>query len=192
MLHTVRASLRDRPGLASLTATGLLSLCTISMAAQTPRTPPASQPPPASQTPAPPQPSEAAHKIRIRILNAQTNKPVTNERLNVSLHTDQVGFTVMPTDKNGSILVDTGDATIIHILSNFYADCRPRGELYTNYPLTTIWSSGITTGNLCSAASPAPKPGDLLLFVIPKTYIPTMGQPPSSSFPHSDENPNLH
>ena len=143
-----------------------------------------------SQTPV--QPSQAAHKIRIRIVNAQTNKPVANERLNVSLHPDQVGFTVMPTDKNGLILVDTGDATIVHILANFYADCRSRGELYTNYALTTIWSTGITTGNLCSGAHPAPKPGDLVLFVIPKTYIPTMGQPPASSFPHSDENPNLH
>ncbi len=143
-----------------------------------------------SQTPS--QPSQAAHKIRIRVVNAQTNKPVTNERLNVSLHTDQVGFTVMATDKNGTILVDTGEATIVHILANFYADCRSRGELYTNYALATIWSTGITTGNLCSSAHPAPKPGDLVLFVIPKTYIPTMGQPPASSFPHSDENPNLH
>ncbi len=139
-----------------------------------------------------PPPSQTAHKIRIRVLNAQTNKPVTNERLNVSLHTDQVGFTVMPTDKNGVILVDTGDATIVHILANFYADCRSRGELYTNYSLDTIRSTGVTAGNLCSKASPAPKPGDLVLFVIPKTYIPTMGQPPATSFPHSDENPNLH
>ena len=138
------------------------------------------------------QASQASHRIRIRIINAQTNKPVTNEKLNVSLHTDQIGFVIMPADKNGTILVDTGDATIIHVLSNFYADCRSRAELYTNYSLTTIWSSGITTGNLCSGANPAPKPGDLVLFVIPKTYIPTMGQPPASSFPHSDENPNLH
>ena len=138
------------------------------------------------------QPSQAAHKVRIRIVNAQTNKPVTNERLNVSLHPDQVGFTILPTDKNGMILVDTGDATIVHVLANFYADCRSRGELYTNYSLATIWSTGVTAGNLCSKASPAPKPGDLVLFVIPKTYVPTMGQPPASSFPHSDENPNLH
>ena len=143
-----------------------------------------------SQTP--PEISSTAHRVRIRIFNAQTNKPVGNERLNVSLHKDQVGFTVMPTDKNGAILVDTGDATEMHVLSNFYADCRSRGELYTNYSLATIWSTGITAGNLCSSAKPAPKPGDLVLFVIPKTYIPTYGQPPASSFPHSDENPNLH
>ncbi len=143
-----------------------------------------------SQTP--PQVSQASHRVRIRIINAQTNKPVTNEKLNVSLHTDQIGFVIMPADKSGTILVDTGDATIIHVLSNFYADCRSRAELYTNYSLTTIWGSGITTGNLCSGAKLPPKPGDLVLFVIPKTYIPTMGQPPASSFPHSDENPNLH
>ena len=142
-----------------------------------------------AQTPAAPA---ASKKVRIRVLNAQTNKPVTNERLNVSLHTDQVGFTIMPTDKNGTIVVDPGDASIVHVLANFYADCRPRGELYTNYPITTLQQTGITAGNLCSHTSPAPKPGELLLFVIPKTYIPTMGQPPASSFPHSDENPNLH
>lgn len=142
-----------------------------------------------AQAPAADGPS---NKLRIRIVNAQTNKPVTNERLNVSLHTDQVGFTIMPTDKNGVILVDPGDATIVHVLANFYADCRPRGELYTNYAITTLRQTGVTGGNLCSHTSPAPKPGELLLFVIPKTYIPTMGQPPASSFPHSDENPNLH
>ncbi len=143
-----------------------------------------------SQTP--PEISQTSHRVRIRIINAQTNKPVANERLNVSLHKDQVGFTLMPTDKNGIIVVNTEDATEMHVLSNFYADCRSRGELYTNYSLATIWSSGITAGNLCSSAKPAPKPGDLILFVIPKTYIPTMGQPPATSFPHSDENPNLH
>lgn len=131
-------------------------------------------------------------KVKIRLINAQTNKPVSNERLNVSLHTDQVGFTIMPTDKNGVIVVDPGDATIVHVLANFYADCRSRGELYTNYSIATLRQTGITGGNLCSHTSPAPKPGELLLFVIPKTYIPTMGQPPASSFPHSDENPNLH
>ena len=132
------------------------------------------------------------NRVRIRIVNAQTNKPVVNERLNVSLHTDQVGFTIMPTDKNGIIVVDPGDATIVHVLANFYADCRSRGELYTNYSIATLRQTGVTGGNLCSHTSPAPKPGELLLFVIPKTYIPTMGQPPANSFPHSDENPNLH
>jgi hypothetical protein len=136
--------------------------------------------------------SVANHTMRIRILNARTNKPVVNERLNVSLHRDQVGFTVMPSDKDGTILVDTGDATEVHVLANFYADCRSRGELYRNYSLAAIWSSGITAGNLCSSANPASKPGELVLFVIPKTYVPTMGQPPATSFPHSDENPNLH
>ena len=126
------------------------------------------------------------------MVNARTNKPVTNERLNVSLHTDQVGFTIMPTDKDGVVLVDAGDATIVHLLANFYADCRPRGELYTNYSIAEVQKTGITTGNLCSHVTPAPRPGELLLFVIPKTYIRTMGQPPASSFPHSDENPNLH
>ena len=141
---------------------------------------------------APSQAAQAANKFRIRVVNAQTNKPVTNERLNVSLHTDQIGFTVMPTDKNGIVLVDAGDATIVHLLANFYADCRSRGELYTNYSLAEVRQTGIATGNLCSHASPPPKPGELLLFVIPKTYLPTMGQSPASSFPHSDENPNLH
>ncbi len=32
----------------------------------------------------------------------------------------------MATDKNGTILVDYGSATIIRVLANMYADCRPR------------------------------------------------------------------
>jgi hypothetical protein len=128
--------------------------------------------------------------LHIRIINAQTNKPVTNERLNVALRVDQIGSVAMPTDKNGIILVDTGDATTIRILSNMYADCRPRGELYTDYSIATIRHTGITTGNLCSSAKPSPRPGVLVLYEIPKTYIPQFGSPPNSNLPHSDENPH--
>jgi hypothetical protein len=132
----------------------------------------------------PPQP------LRIRIINAKTNQPVPNERLNVALKTDQIGSVAMATDKNGIILVNYGNATIIRILANMYADCRPRGELYTNYAIDTIVKTGITTGNLCSSASPAPKPGVLVLYEIPKTYIPQFPAPPNSNLPHSDENPH--
>ena len=152
------------------------------------------------QTPAPvqnPNSSNAATpapvlppRFTIRILNAQTGRPVGNERLNVALTADQIGYRVLPTDKLGRILVDGTNATTVRVLSNFYADCRPRAELYTNYPLPDIWHSGITAGNLCSATHPAPNPGELLLYVIPKNAIRQMGQPPASNLPHSDENPN--
>ena len=117
---------------------------------------------------------------------------VPDERLNVALHADQIGSVAMATDKNGIILVDTGNATTIRILSNMYADCRPRAELYTDYSIDTIRHSGINTGNLCGGhASPA-RPGELVLFEIPKTYIPGFGQPPASNLPHSDENPHAN
>jgi hypothetical protein len=128
--------------------------------------------------------------LHIRVINAQTNKPITNERLNVALRVDQIGSVAMGTDKNGVILVDTGNAATIRILSNMYADCRPRAELYTNYAIDTIRHTGITTGNLCSSASPAPRPGVLTLYEIPKTYIPTYPAQPASNLPHSDENPH--
>ena len=133
------------------------------------------------------QPSPPLH---IKIINAKTNQPVTNERLNVALKTDQIGSVAMATDKNGIILVNYGNATIIRILANMYADCRPRGELYTNYPIETIVKTGITTGNLCSSASPAPRPGVLVLYEIPKTFIPVYPAPPLPPPPHSDENPH--
>jgi hypothetical protein len=114
------------------------------------------------------------HTVKIKIINAQTNKPITDENLNVALRVDQIGSVAMKTDKGGIIDVDTGHATIIRILSNMYADCRSRGELYTNYSIAEIQANGITTGNLCSNARPKAKPGELILFEIPKTYIPTM------------------
>jgi hypothetical protein len=129
--------------------------------------------------------------LRIRVINAKTNQPIPNERLNVALKTDQIGSVAMGTDKNGIILVNYGNATIIRILANMYADCRPRGELYTNYSIDTIVKTGITTGNLCSSASPAPKPGVLVLYEIPKTFIPQFPAPPNSNLPHSDENPHV-
>ncbi len=143
-----------------------------------------------AQAPKPAPPHQTPH-ITIRILNARTNKPILDERLNISLRADQPGGGTLPTDKHGLILVDIGDASTIRILSNMYADCRSRAELYTNYPISTIRSTGITTGNLCSHISPPPKPGELLLFEIPRTYIPTYPHSPASSLPHSDENPNV-
>jgi hypothetical protein len=128
--------------------------------------------------------------LHIKIINAKTNQPIPNERLNVALRVDQIGSVAMATDKNGIILVNYGNATIIRILANMYADCRPRGELYTNYAIDTIVKTGITTGNLCSSASPAPRPGVLVLYEIPKTYIPQYPAPPNSNPPHSDENPH--
>jgi hypothetical protein len=97
----------------------------------------------------------------------------------------------MATDKNGIILVNYGNASIIRILANMYADCRPRAELYTNYPIDSIVKTGITTGNLCSSASPKAKPGELILFEVPKTFIPSYPAPPLPPPPHSDENPHV-
>jgi hypothetical protein len=134
--------------------------------------------------------AQPSHQLRIRIINAKTNQPITDERLNVALHVDQIGSVAMATDKTGTILVDTGHATTLRILANMYADCRPRAELYTDYSIDTVRHTGITTGNLCSSASPAPRPGVLTLYEIPKTYIPTFGNPPASGLPHSDENPH--
>src|SRR5580704_1952322 len=111
--------------------------------------------------------AQPSHQLRIRIINAQTNQPIHDERLNVALRVDQIGSVAMATDKNGIILVDTGHATTIRILANMYADCRPRAELYTDYSIDTIRHTGITTGNLCSSASPAPRPGVLTLYEIP-------------------------
>jgi hypothetical protein len=128
--------------------------------------------------------------LHIKVINAKTNQPIHDERLNVALKTDQIGSVAMATDKNGIIAVDYGNATIIRILANMYADCRPRSELYTNYPIATILKTGITTGNLCSSAQPKAHPGQLILFEIPKTYIPVFPAPPNSTLPHSDENPH--
>ena len=133
--------------------------------------------------------AQPSHPLRIRIINAKTNKPITDERLNVALRVDQIGSVPMATDKNGIILVDTGQATTIRILANMYGDCRPRGELYTNYSIDTIVKTGITTGNLCGGNATA-KPGELVLFEIPKTFIPVYPAPPNSNPPHSDENPH--
>jgi hypothetical protein len=130
------------------------------------------------------------HQLKIKIINAKTNHPITDERLNVALRTDQIGSVPMATDKDGLILVDIGHATIIRILSNMYGDCRPRSELYTNYSIATIMQTGITTGNQCSSASPKPVPGELILFEVPRSFIPQFPEPPKTGLPHSDENPH--
>jgi hypothetical protein len=130
-------------------------------------------------------PPPAPVQIHIRVINALTNEPIRDERLNVALRADQVGSVAMATDKNGIILVDPKKATIMRILANMYADCRPRGELYTNYSVAAILSSGVTTGNLCSSANPKAKPGELILYEVPKTYLRQFPAPPADSLPHS-------
>ncbi|NYF90290.1 hypothetical protein RBB79_11915 [Tunturiibacter empetritectus] len=130
---------------------------------------------------APPPPGQ----VRIRVINALTNAPVHDERLNVALREDQIGSVAMGTDKNGFILVDPKKATILRILANMYADCRPRSELYTNYSVAAILSAGVTAGNLCSSASPKAKPGELILYEVPKTYLRQYPAPPVDSLPHS-------
>jgi hypothetical protein len=124
--------------------------------------------------------------IHIKVINAVTNQPIADERLNVAIRANQIGSVAMATDKTGNIDVVTGKEGIVRILANMYADCRPRAELYTNYSVATILKTGITTGNLCSGASPAPKPGQLILFETPKTYIPSYPAPPLPPPPHSN------
>ena len=68
----------------------------------------------------------------------------------------------------------------------------PRRALHRLPASASIRSSGITTGNLCSSINLPPKPGELLLFEIPKTYIPTYPAGPATSLPHSDERPTPH
>lgn len=131
-----------------------------------------------------------AHIIKIKVINAKTNQPIHDEKLNVALRVDQIDSVAMPTDKHGIVEVTTGNATTIRILSNMYADCRPRNELYTDYSIAQIHSDGITTGNLCSNARPKAKPGELILFEIPRTDIPKYPNPPLSHLPHSDEKPH--
>lgn len=124
-----------------------------------------------------------SHQVKIRIINATNDQPIQDEKLNVALRVDQIDSVAMPTDKNGIIHVDTGKATTIRILSNMYADCRSRHELYTDYSIATIHSTGITTGNLCSNARPKARPGELILFEIPKTPIPVYPAPAATRAP---------
>ena len=170
LFQTAPAALRKSLSLHARAASLLLALVPILAAAQAPQ-------------------STSHQQLRIRILNAKTNKPITDEKLNVALRVDQIGSVAMPTDKYGIVTVDIGSATIIRILSNMYADCRPRAELYTNYPIADILHTGVTTGNLCSALTHRPTPGELLLFEIPRTSVPVSPQPPATNLPHSDEYP---
>ena len=133
-----------------------------------------------------------SQQVHIRIFNAKTNKPVIDERLNVALRAEQIGSVAMPTDKTGLIVVESRGAATIRILANMYGDCRPRSELYTDYSVATIIKTGIVTGNLCSGINLPPKPGELLLFEIPKTYIPAYPNGPATNLPHSGEPPTAY
>ncbi len=129
--------------------------------------------------------------LHIRVINAQTNKPVTNERLNVALRVDQIGL-----------------RRYAHRQERHHP-CRHRRRYHHPNPLQYVrrlpsprralhrllhrhhsQRPASPPGNLCSSAKPSPPTWRLVLYEIPKTYIPGFGQPPASNLPHSDENPH--
>jgi hypothetical protein len=186
MLNLLRAGWSKRSGVVVRVACASLvgAASAIALAQSAPQAQsPSPQSVQAAPAVAPPKPGE----IHIKVINALTNEPIHDERLNVALREDQIGSVAMGTDKNGIILVTPKRAIIMRILANMYADCRPRNELYINYSVATVLSTGITTGNLCSSASPVAKPGELILYEIPKTYVRQYPAPPVDSLPH---NPN--
>jgi hypothetical protein len=175
-----RSGVAVRVACASLVAATAIASAKSVPPAQSPAAVPSPHSVQAAPAVAPPKPGE----IHIKVINALTNEPIHDERLNVALREDQIGSVAMGTDKNGIIVVTPKRAVILRILANMYADCRPREELYINYSVATVLSTGITTGNLCSSASPVAKPGELILYEVPKTYLRQYPAPPVDSLPH--------
>ncbi len=128
--------------------------------------------------------------LHIKVINAKTNQPITNERLNVALKVDQIGSVAMATDKNGIILVDYGNATIIRILSNMYADCRPVPSSTPTTQSTPLLKP--ESPPAISAAPPIrnPTPANSLSSRFPKHTYPCTPPHQTATLPHSDENPH--
>ena len=152
-------------------------------------------------------------EIHIRVLNAQTGKPIVNECVNVSLGAWHGADLIAPTNKEGVVVLHlarnevTADSVspspcartailgpkplskgvdTIAITSDEYVDCQewakvipgeaPKDNLNRapTYRVEKILKSGIAAGNRCGKFRVEARPGELIFFVKPLSWLERM------------------
>jgi hypothetical protein len=156
-----------------------------------------------------------AQEIHVRVLNARSGKPITNECLNVWARPPVRGTAlVAPADANGIVVLhfENGQVTAdpvpanpcnrtadvgpkpfpkevggIIVFGDIYIACQEYGKILpgalTNptdtmpsYSIEKIVKSGVAASNTCGKFRAEAKPGELILFVRPRTWWEWMRQ----------------
>jgi hypothetical protein len=116
-------------------------------------------------------------EITIRFVNGKTGKPV-NDRPNVWLNKQRDPIADLKADENGEVkvTVDQAKDLTVRILPNQFADCRYKKKISaavsdTAYLISDVLSKGIVTQNYCGHIQSEPKPGVLIAYVRPFTFM---------------------
>ena len=137
-------------------------------------------------------------EIRIRVLDGRNGRPITKECVNVWVGPSGAS-TVIPTNKDGEAVLrlveknaDTGIkqyapgchgfailnpvftyADTISIAPVDYVSCQahPPGSPLLTFSTEKVLQSGDFTDNKCGKVEASPKPGELIFFVRPRTWL---------------------
>ncbi len=123
-------------------------------------------------------------QLKIKVINAKTNKPITDERLNVALRVDQIGSVAMATDKNGIILVDpatpppsassrTCTPTAVHAASSTPTTPSPPSSAPESPPAISAATPDQRPNPANSSSSRSPKPSSRPIPNRPSATCPT-------------------
>jgi len=121
--------------------------------------------------------------IRILVLNGHNGRPITDERLNVRMTSDdpKVGYRVVPTNDKGVAIIEADENGALQIETNLYFDCRPFKKYVPSPPYNAsdilkarptyhvgeIMSHGVVAPNICGKYGREPIPGEVILFARP-------------------------
>lgn len=129
------------------------------------------------------QPSQGTvvPKIQIRLLNGKNGKPIKDDTPNIWFDDANSSLTKGPlnphTDANGEISLAINDRNVkyVRVLPNQYADCRFKDDSIagrlSSYSLTEIITKGIVSNNVCGKQQAEPRPGVLIIYVRPMTFM---------------------
>jgi hypothetical protein len=141
-----------------------------------------------------------AQEIRIRVLNGRNGKPITQECLNVSLGPWHGADLLAPTNKDGLIVLHVGGGTVsaevppgAQCVGGFPTratlpqgedritpasggnDCHPFHKNQVNtppsYSIQEILQHGVVAENTCGKVRTETKPGELIFFLRPPTWL---------------------
>ena len=117
--------------------------------------------------------------IRIRVLDGRNGRPIGDERVNVLFDAER-SARLVPTDRSGVAVVNLGSEhlDVIRITSDYYVPCQPhpKDSPFLSYSVKEVLQSGIASSNFCGKIEGSPKPGELILFVRPRSFLERLRQ----------------
>ena len=139
-----------------------------------------------------------AQEIRIRVVDGRNGHPITNECVNVQVGSSYRNYALIPTDKEGVALLHlVGSGTdkgvkqggpacgrqatnnvlnfedTISVTSDYYIPCQahPIYSPWISFSVKKVIQTGDFTANVCGKIEATPRPGELVLFVRPRTFL---------------------